>query len=512
MLTALSSLERICALLSSSDLGSLEETSDDESRCGTCVDSSGSFDLDKHLTESSAIQSGSHLNGDETIKTDRPTGRTVEVEDPPSDVKMARKRGQSCLVPDSPLSSISTFPPSTPLESSFSSDRLEITESSPTSTAFSDIGFPVRPELKAASLNLPGFPVVSGITRRLSRVVTNAQANVFTKGTPYESASLLGNNRFRSSSLTSMLKSPSLAKASKSKSNVSPTSRTSSSITTIPARNTGSLSKFGPAKGTGPKAEPAATPTSTQEQKLSVGRTILRRLSNLPGSVSRTRFSPSLSELSQRAEAKRTANFVVTSSAKTAKPPSQTGDSSPRHKPVALTAPVLTATNGVPSVHGPVSASTPRKTKPRSNTVNDFSPEKPSPLSKNVVTSSSKCRSSWKRQSVQVAISNHTKVTPTTRPIRAPDTDKTVPLAAPTSKPERRASIKPQRVMRDVSNPPAATPTAAFMKPVSDRSTTKVAKRMTNSIKPLIPTWTAGSSSPSQCDNMFRNSLSMTVR
>ena len=260
--------------------------------------------------------------------------------------------GKKCfkLIPDSPLSSISTLPPSTPFESSFSSERVEMIESSPTSTAFSDIGPSVSLEPKAVSLKLP---VVSGITRRLSRVVTNAQANVFTIGTPRESASLLGNKRFRSGSLTSTSKSTSLAKASKSKLSVSHTSQSASSKPTIPARKIGSLGKFGPfivtaasegplstkrAKEIVPKAEPAVTPTSTQEQKLSVGRTILRRLSNLPGSVSRTRFSPNPSQM---AEAKRTANFLASTSALSVKLQPQTG---PKLRPAALKAPVLTAT------------------------------------------------------------------------------------------------------------------------------------------------------------------------
>jgi hypothetical protein len=220
-------------------------------------------------------------------------------------------------------------------------------------------------------------------------------------------------------------------------------------------------------------------------------------LSNIPGSVSRAR-----SNSANPAVPNRTPTILASpspSKPSPTKPRSQTvSDASPRPKPAA---------NGT-AVHGSINAII-HRTKPRSNTVNGFSPARPSPLSRNVITPSDtrNSRSSWKRQSVQVVSSTHTKAAaPTIGVGRTSNADETT---APPLRPVERCSTKHQGAKHGECDPPSAAPTAAFMKPVN-KSATKAAKRMTNSIKPLIPTWTAGSSS--RCDNMFRNSLSMIVR
>ena len=511
LFTTLSSLERICASLSSSDLGSLEETSDDdESRSRASDDSGGSLD--------------------------RPTVKVEPLGSPDTDTTAEKDQSSVYLVPDCPeLSpSISTSPPSTPLGLawSFYSEGSQAADTSPTSTHFSDI-IPIvkqgtivyedSPSFRS-SLNLSKFPVVSGFAKRLSRAITKIEDNSTGQCVPHvsDSSSLLGNTHLRSGSTTTGSKntSPRISKSTSS-SFILPGRQKPSTKSTTPSKKTTTPEKTStvPEAPTTPATPPSTkrvkgaaetTPISytSQESKFSMGRTFLRRLSNIPGTVSRTRFSPTTSESPKGTSAgpNRTRIFLMPSA------PVPTKSQAQSQKATTPKAPTLTAAaNGTTQTSA--NAVGPLRTKPRSNTINDYSPAKSSPLSQNVITASSgrpDSSSSWKRRSVQVILSTHTKGT-TTEGAR---TDKTVPAAAAAMSPmltERRRSTKRQHV-KNGDLEPTMTPTAAFMKPVSKSA--KVAKRMTNSIKPLIPTWNAGSSSPSspQCSNMFRNSLSMIVR
>jgi len=504
LFTALSSLERICASLSSSDLGSLEETSDDdESRSRASDDTGGSLD-----------------------RRDRTVGEGPRGS-PHTDSAAEKDQSSICLVPDCPeLSpSISTSPPSTPLGLAwtFYSEGGQTADTSPTSTDFSDI-IPIvkqdptvyedSPSFRS-SLNLSKFPVVSGFAKRLSRAITKTDDNSTEQCVPHvnNSSSSLENTHLRSGPTTTVSKtsSPKISKSTSSL--ISPGRQNSSTKSTIPSKKTTAPEKtFAVAEGppsvkrgrgaTDIKSAAETTPTSNtpQESNFSMGRNFFRRLSNIPGSVSRTRFGPATSESPKGTGAgpNRTRIFLVPSAPVPTKARSRTADAT-------LKAPTLTAANG--TTQASAKAVAPPRTKPRSNTINDYSPAKSSPLTQNVITASSgrpDSSSSWKRLSVQVVLSTHTKST----------TDKTVPAAAAAIPPrptERRPSAKRQRV-KNGDLEPTMTPTAAFMKPVNKSA--KVAKRMTNSIKPLIPTWNAGSSSSSspQCSNMFRNSLSMIVR
>jgi hypothetical protein len=188
------------------------------------------------------------------------------------------------------------------------------------------------------------------------------------------------------------------------------------------------------------------------------------------------------------------------------KPRSQTaGNATPK-------APTLTVANGTAQASA---ICTPPRTKPRSNTVNDYSPVKSSPLSQNVITASSgrpDSSSSWKRRSVQVVVSTHTKVATTPRGARTSDPDKIVPAAL-----QYRPGLlkgghltKRQRVKNGECEP-TMTPTAAFMKPVNKSAKScETDDEFYQALDSDLDCWRRRLHT--QCSNMFRNSLSMIVR
>lgn len=152
------------------------------------------------------------------------------------------------------------------------------------------------------------------------------------------------------------------------------------------------------------------------------------------------------------------------------------------------------------------------QTKPGSNTVNAYSPSKRSPLSQSVITATLRSKSDLK--SKRKSENNQAVCGISDAGTRAGNgTSQKIKASTKTG---RFIGKTPSKIPYTVTvtspyGADASPPTAAFMKP-SESPTTKASKRMTNSSKPLIPTWTAGKSSPRQSRTLFRNSLSMVVR
>ncbi len=255
------------------------------------------------------------------------------------------------------------------------------------------------------------------------------------------------------------------------------------------------------------------TPFSTAEQSPkalqgTIGRKLFRRSSNIPGpelkSAILTSSPPPTSSRPFRTPFRMTAS----------------SPSAPTEPPVravqnSLPLPALRCSPNFPARVAKsgqdLIANSKGNIKPRSNRVNSYSPAKKSPLSRTVITatlsSDSDLRGSGSNQVLSTFPNGEAGVvssgagTKTTQKIST----KTVRFIGKTpKKPQTETTTTPY-------GDDASPPTAAFMKP-SESPSTKASKRMTNSIKPLIPTWTAGKTSPAQCRSLFRNSLSMVVR
>ncbi|KDR75124.1 hypothetical protein GALMADRAFT_156999 [Galerina marginata CBS 339.88] len=239
--------------------------------------------------------------------------------------------------------------------------------------------------------------------------------------------------------------------------------------------------------------------SSKPESKAVFGQSIMNRLSNVP---SPSKPTPVL------AQSPKTSSTYLTVSTRPTKPRSNT---------INALSP-LPSTLSTPSPKSLMAAST----KPRSNTFNAYLPTTRSPLSRLVTNMSLE---------LELEPQPHTNSTKPPPPRRAPPqypAPKSLPrkaatsskVSAPTTKttPPLRVNkksppTKPQSTPRDAELKP---PIAAFMRRTPAPSTSINARRVSSSIAPLIPNWTAaskeGAVTKGECRGLFRNSLSMVVR
>ncbi|KAF9527332.1 hypothetical protein CPB83DRAFT_401512 [Crepidotus variabilis] len=257
----------------------------------------------------------------------------------------------------------------------------------------------------------------------------------------------------------------------------------------------------------GSKSEISPTGSSlSQDAKPSAGRNFLRRISNIPGSTSKSKPESQPSNLKPTTANKPRSNTVGSPLPLTLSTPSPQALADPTGR--ALIASRLENLNAVAS------------TKPRSNTVNSFSITRKSPLSQSTRNGSSsgsdlEFNSPSKSTGSQLPIPKRVGK-PVSLGISSPRPSLVSPTASKFSgsagRPTSTSKTPPVPVQRSSNTPPdSATPSSPSEHAAS--FTSKANKRMTNSTKPLIPTWSESEApTPAQCRDLFRNSLSMVVR
>ncbi|PPQ93186.1 hypothetical protein CVT25_007943 [Psilocybe cyanescens] len=235
-----------------------------------------------------------------------------------------------------------------------------------------------------------------------------------------------------------------------------------------------------------------------KSSKPSMGQSFMRRLSNVP--VPRSKANPA------------TTQSVRTDPTHLA-PPSPGSLTKPRSHTINTVSP-LPPSLSTPSPEALKASST----KPRSHTVNTYSPTTRSPLSRLAADASADYKATQQHE-----ISRPNPVSPPQKFVpklssSSPSSSRTGAAAVKTCNttlPLRvHKSSSAKRQASEETGP--APPTAAFMRPAASPASSN-ARRMTNSIAPLIPNWTPataanGGMTPKQCRSMFRNSLSMVVR
>ena len=558
-LTALESLERICATLSNSDLGSLEMTTDDDQ-------SQSEVDIG-HPSETESddlkiyTRSSTTPITNEMIKTQRGSFLDAMSSLFNSDLILGSVAPRSTIPTSFPLVAradaelsasqmLTEVPPPPPVNPNWRTEQqLDQERPANVRTNFSS----------RSSLHLSKLPVVTGIARRIGRAVhTSQQSSRRRSGSlnasdspsfhgsvapPSENSTLMSTiskshrdatrqKTVRTCAPTSSLPAKRQSRDSLSRHSMMSTAPKGSSSVT--AANKPSVSKtclvplLEPPKASvralkqvqgtvNSVSKPQPRPPISGDSKTSTGRGILRRLSNIPASASKSR--PSIVSAAASPRLIETP-LQVKSRLPSGKPqtPSSQNDTSVSSLLCELSAPnaqTPAAARGIDPISTPPKISIARhaKTKLRSNT-NNYSPMKSSPLSQTVVIVSADL------ESESTALNGEKSAPPLTSghasTLRITG-DKSLPLLSPARFMSKSAVLKAQVKKNpntstavaklDVSSPP----TAAFMKPV-DRLPMNATKRMTNSMKPLIPTWTPGMSTPAQCRRMFRNSLSMVVR
>ena len=563
-LNALESLERICATLSNSDLGSLEMTTDDDQ-------SQSEVDIG-HPSETESDDLKTHTRSsttpitNEMIKTQRGSFLDAMSSLFNSDLILGSVAPRSTIPTSFPLVAradaelsasemLTEVPPSPPVNPNWRTEQ-QLNQERPANlrTNFSS----------RSSLHLSKLPVVTGIARRIGRAVhtplsshqssrrqsgsLNASDSPSFHGSvapPSENSTLMSTiskshrdatrqNTVRTCASTSSVPAKRQSRDSLSRHFMMSTAPKGSSSVTA-ANKKPSVSKTCPVPLLEPPkasvhalkqvqgaansvSKPQSRPPTSGDSKTSTGRGILRQLSNIPASASKSR--PSIVSAAASPRLIETP-LQVKSRLPSGKPqtPSSQNDTSVSSLLCELSAPnaqTPAAASGIDPISTPPKISIARhaKTKLRSNTINKYSPMKSSPLSQTVVIVSADL------ESESTALNGEKSAPPLTSghasTLRITG-DKSLPLLSPARFMSKSAVLKAQVKKNpntstavaklDVSSPP----TAAFMKPV-DHLPMKATKRMTNSMKPLIPTWTPGMSTPAQCRRMFRNSLSMVVR